>query len=83
MFIGYCFQKKNKEIYITTGDFKNIVMNVFKSYAEIFDWDGIIYVSSMDDKLEFLEERILGLFNIYAEPCQTIHQNGKYFLYRI
>lgn len=63
IFASYNFLVQTENESFSYRDFKNLNYNLlYEKYAEI-EWDSMYYMPSVDEKLSFLENNILNLYN--------------------
>lgn len=62
---------KNKHIFISIRDYKNLDLHDFENDLNNINWNNIFYIENINDKVRFLESNIVFLFNKHA-PLKTI-----------
>lgn len=70
IYTSYNFPLHHKIEYISYRDFKNIDYDLLESFFFFIDWNSMFYYQSIDDKLNFLQQNILFLYNLIV-PIRT------------
>nr|CAH7760650.1 unnamed protein product [Callosobruchus chinensis] len=77
----YCeafFEKpRSKQKFVTIRDFKNFNYANFTSDLHNVDWHRIVQIKNIDDKVEFLSNNILSVFDRNA-PVRTVRVSKPY-----
>lgn len=66
--------KRSKQKMYTFRDFKNFEHESFMTDLNITPWQNILYLNNIDEKVNFLTENIIRLFDIHA-PIRTVRIN--------
>lgn len=69
--------RKNNPQFILSRNIKNINLDEFDASARSINWNSLQYFESIDEKIAFLENNIISLFNIHA-PLRKIRVTKKF-----
>lgn len=70
IYTSYNFSLHRKTEHISYRDFKNIDYELLESYFFSINWNSMFYYQSVDDQLNFLQQKILSIYNLVV-PIKT------------